>query len=282
MSQRNLLNLILAVAAIALALFVYLKPGQAPDTRIQVGQLDTDTVTTVHLTRQQAVPLVFNKHDDRWLIDGEPILPANNFQVDTILALAKATTGRHYPADTLDLATMGLQPPLASALLNDERFDVGITESLNSRRYVLHDNTVYLVQDRYQHLLNAGRTNFIERKLLPQDAVITALSLPDTTLFLTNDNHWQLQPSDPAMAADTLKALIARWENSNALYVRDYDGSSGEAISLTLQDNEEPIEFLLLAVEPDVVLARPEWGIQYHLTAESGLNLITLPKTADP
>ena len=277
MGRRLLLNLLLVVVAAALALFIYLKPGKTPDTgSTTISDLDPEQVTSIRLTRLQAGPLTFNKRDGQWTIEHRPVLPADDFQLGTLLSLPRAATRRHYPAVTLDLKAMGLLPPQATVVMDDEQFDLGITDPLDRRRYVLAGATVYLVTDRYQHLLNARYSNFVARRLLPVDAVITGLSLPGQTLRLADNKHWLLQPENPAIGADAIQALIDTWENGRALYVRDYDGSDGETLRVYLQGDTEPVEFILLAQGPEIVLARPDRGIQYHLTREAGSGLLGL------
>lgn len=282
MGRRLLLNLLLLVVATALAVFIYLKPDQTTDTDVTaISDLDPEQVSSIRITRLQAGPLAFNKRDGQWTIEHQPELPADDFQVSTLLSLPGAKTGRYYPADSLDLKSMGLLPPQATAMLDDEQFDLGTTNPLDRRRYVLSGTTVYLVADRFQHLLNAGYSNFVEHKLLPVGAVITGLSLPGLVLTLEDNNHWLLQPDNPAVSADAIRALIGQWENSRALYVRDYDGSDGETVHVALQGVTEPVDFILLAQEAEIILARPDWGIQYHLTSEAGGGLLGL-QTSTP
>jgi hypothetical protein len=278
MGRRLLLNLLLVAVAIGLALFIYLQAGKTPETGPgTISAVDPGTVTSIHLSRLQAEPIEFSKRDGRWFIQGEPELPADDFQVGILLALASAQTDRHYPADTLDLQPMGLQPPQATAILGNAHFDIGNTDPIDKRRYVLAGATVYLVPDRFQHLLNARYINFVDRRLLPAGAVVTGLSLPELSLALDEENQWQLQPADPAVSADAIRLLVSAWRNARALYVRKYDGDSGQAIQLRLQGIDQPLEFFLRTGETDIILARPDRGIQYHLTTEAGRALLEIP-----
>jgi len=278
MGRRLLLNLLLVAVAIGLALFIYLQAGRTPETGPgAISAIDPATVTSIRLTRLQAEPVAFSKRDGGWFIHGEPELPADDFQVGTLLALASAQTDRQYPADTLDLQPMGLQPPQATAILGDARFDVGNTDPIDKRRYIQTGSTVYLVPDRFQHLLNARYTNFVDRRLLPAGAVVTGLSLPELSLALDEENQWQLQPEDPAVSADAIRLLVSAWRNARALYVREHDGDRGQVIQVRLQDIDQPLEFFLRTSEADMILARPDRGIQYHLTEEAGQALLELP-----
>ena len=278
MSVRLLLNLLLLVIAGGLGLFIYLGTGNdAGPGQYSISSMDPDTVSTIQLVRVQGETLDFSRRNGRWFIAGSPELPADDFQVGTLLGLANAETDRQYPAGTLDLKTMGLLPPQATLTLDATRFDIGSTNPLDKLRYIRQGDTVYLVMDRYQHLLNARRSNFIDRRMLPPDAVVTGLTMPGLSLRLDTDNHWTLQPADPTVSASDIRALVSAWENARALYVREHTGYGGEPVNLSLKAASEPLKFILQKEGTDIILARPDRGIQYHLSEASGRRLLEFP-----
>ena len=186
-----------------------------------------------------------------WMRPGlEPDIPADAFQVHTILSLLQATSVRSYPVDAIDLSGPGLDPPGASIMFNGTWIAIGDIDPIDSLRYVRTDTTIHLVADRYQHLLNAGYNNFVRRRLLP--------------------------------GADAINTLIANWQRASALFIRRFQaGDYSETVSLTLSGRSEPVVFTVVARTPDLVLARPEWGIQYHLPADTGQALLSLPSVPD-
>ena len=275
MNVRLLLNLLLLVIAGGLGLFIYLGTGKDAGTgQYSISSMDPDSVSTIQLERVQGETLDFSQRNGQWFMAGSPGQPADDFQVDTLLGLANAETDRHYPAGTLDLKTMGLLPPQATLTLDSTRFDIGNTNPLDKLRYVRQGDTVYLVMDRYQHLLNARRSNFIDRRMLPPDAVVTGLTIPGLSLRLDADNHWNLQPADPTVSASAIRALVSAWENARALYVREHTGYGGEPVNLWLKSASEPLKFTLQKEGTDIILARPDRGIQYHLSEASGRRLL--------
>ncbi len=279
MSARTLLNLALLILALLLVAVVWLRPGLEPEglpaaiTTLKPGQ-----VSSINITRLQGAPLGFRKRDGEWFIDDDPPIPADAFQLRTILALLQAVSIRSYPAGALDLIGLGLDPPQTSVMFNGTRVAIGNIEPIDKLRYIKTDTTIHLVEDRYQHLLNAGFNNFVRRHLLPEDASIIALQLPGLTLQQSDGVNWQLVPDDPDTSADAINTLLNNWLRASALYVRRLEpGEFDNTISLTLKGENEPIVFTLISREPDLVLARPEWGIQYHLTADVGQGLLALP-----
>ncbi len=275
MARRLLLNLMLAIVVLGLALFIYIDPDKATDdNRSAISNIHPDSVSSIKITRLQDEPLSFVKRDGQWFIDGQTEFRADDFQVSTLLALVRSVTDRKYPASTLDLKPMGLMPPLVNISFDDARFDIGTTEPIDRNRYVMHDTTVYLVPDRFQHLLNARYTNFIDRRLLPPGAVVTRLELPGLSLQRDSDMNWQLQPEDKTVGADAIRTLVSDWQNARALYVREASGYQGETLRVHLQGVDEPLEFTLQRDYKDIILSRPDRGIQYHLAGDAGLKLL--------
>lgn len=279
MSSRALLNLTLVLVAISLVLVVLYKPGLEPEAAPPpVTTLDPETVSSIQVTRTMREPLGFARHGDRWMLAGDPELPASEFQMPSLLSILQTATTRSYPAASLDLEAVGLQPPQAVLTLDDAVFSIGLTTPLDNKRYIQFKNTVYLVDDKYQHLLNGGRTNFISRKLLPANSTLTRLQLPDKTLSLAGNGQWQLTPEDPAVSSADIQALVSNWENSRATYIHDYDGAVATAtITLETSDSANPVTLLLIRKSPDFILARPDWGIQYHLQGNLGNVLLGIP-----
>jgi hypothetical protein len=279
MSTRTLLNLALAALTTLLIAVIWMRPGLEPDTAPEaITSLAPEQVTSINITRLQGEPLGFRKQDDTWFIVDDPDIPADAFQVNAILSLLQATSVRSYPVDAIDLSGPGLDPPGASIMFNSTWIAIGDIDPIDNMRYVRTNTTIHLVADRYQHLLNAGYNNFVRRRLLPDAAQITALRLPGLALHQQDGVNWQLEPDNPDVGADAINTLIANWQRASALYVRRFEGGEYDTeISLALRGHEEPVVFTVVAREPDLVLARPEWGIQYHLMPDEGAGLLSLP-----
>ncbi|MCK5479556.1 MAG: DUF4340 domain-containing protein [Gammaproteobacteria bacterium] len=280
MGTRGLLNLTLVVLAIGLGLIIYFEPGLEPGDVPQplVRQLAPIDAIEIQIERVSREPLSFTKRDNYWqLVSSEIPLPAAEFQINALLRVLQTNALSSYPADSLDLPELGLQPPQATVTINDFKILFGITESLENRRYLQVDDTVFLVKDQYQHLINADWSNFVDRKLLPAGPSITRLQLPDLQLARGDNGQWQLSPEMPGISADVIQQLVDHWNTANALYVRRYDGTRlDETIRIETGDNTAALDFMITAHSPELVLARPELGIQYHLSSGMEEVLLTL------
>jgi hypothetical protein len=285
MSTRTLLNLVLLLAVFGLALLAWLTPGVKPGETPQpiVRKLAPTQIERISVERLGREPLAFLKRDGHWFLRaGNRELPAAEFQISALLRLLEASSTRRYPAASLDLASLGLEPPQARVTMNDSDFRFGTAEALNNRRYVQVGDDVYLIDDQYQHLLNADWSNFVSRQLLEGRGAITRIEMPGMTLSYARDGHWRIDPERPDVSADAVQTLVENWQNATALFTRRYAGGpdeakGGETITLRTRDSDQPLVLRIVARSPDLVLARPDWGIQYQLPDTEADRLLTLP-----
>lgn len=280
MNTRTLLNLTLAGVATVLGLVIFYKPGLAPPPVPEtITQVSAESITRIRVTRKERMPLNFVKGDSGWQLENHRVLPASEFQLHAVLGILSARPGHSYPDDALNLAEAGLDPPLATLLLNDTLINIGGTTPLDRQRYVQHGNTVYLLNDTYQHLVNADWTNFVDRRLVPADAVLTGLQLPDFTLTRNDEQHWQVSPASRDSDTVGLETFVQNWQSADATYIRRFDGDApaGQPVILTLAGNRPAVKLYLAAREPELILTRPDWGIQYYFPGHMSATLLGLP-----
>jgi hypothetical protein len=282
MSTRTLLNLGLALLIAALVLVAVYQPGLEPEALPQpiMTGIDPQGVSEITITRTARDPVRLSRHDGRWYLDGEAQrLPAAEFQVRALLRLLQATSNVTYAAGDVDLAALGLQPPQATLAVDGTEIRFGTTDALQDRRYVQLGKQIYLIEDQYQHLLGAEAWSFVERRLLPQGSTISGLELPEYTLQYSDTGGWRIEPDPGDISADDLQQWIVNWENATALHVSaGEDEETGEPVRIHLRGVEMPLEFRLISRSPDLVLARPEWGIRYHLATSLADSLFSPPE----
>jgi len=284
MSSRTLLNLTLATIALLLGLVVVYQPGlEKSAVAPPISNLEADSISNIRITRKERTPLTFTKTASGWQLLKEQAFPASTFQIRALLGVPGTRPERSYPASALDPGNSGLEPPQATLLLDDTLITIGNTEPLERKRYIRHEDTVYLVTDIYQHLINADWTNFIERRLLPENAALKSIELPGLSLTLDNEQQWQAAPAMDTGNATAIQDLVAQWQNASATYIRRYDGTAtSAAITLTFSDGADTMTFYINEQPAELVLARPDWGLQYHFPANMRKTLLGMatPETA--
>lgn len=277
MTSRWILNLLLLGTVAVLALVAYYQPGQ--DAKTMPGKLTAlqpDQVERIRIERRLRPPLALKRTAQGWVIERQPPLPADDFQVGSLTRLASQEAVRSYAAAELDPAALQLDPPASSVTLNDIRLDFGTLEPLDGLRYVRVGDRIHLVPDLHQHLIDADYTQFVRRRLFAPGQRIEAIELPGLALEET-DGHWSVKGHEGA-GGDDMQRFVERWQDAAALTVRQLEkDAQGEKIRVRLRAPQETITFLVTRRKPELVLARPDLGIQYHLGNQAD-SLLKLPQ----
>jgi hypothetical protein len=278
MSKRNLLNLGLLLLVGVLVLLVIYEPGiEKPQEPTRLLELEREAVTQIRIERQGQETVALTRDGGDWNLTEPLAIGASAFRIGSLLRITEQKSLGSFPAEPERLAGYGLEAPRVTLTLNDAvTVAFGDNTPLDQRRYVRLGDRVHLVSDTlYYHLIGAY-TTFIRQELLPQGTAIAALTLPGLSVRWQAE-RWQVEPKPEAFSADQVTRLIDAWKLASAVQVKPYDGKQGEMITIEPGGKEEPITLLLTARTPDLVLARPELGIEYHFAESSGEELLKLP-----
>ncbi|MEN8169923.1 MAG: DUF4340 domain-containing protein [Pseudomonadota bacterium] len=279
MSKRNLLNLGLLAFIGVLVLLVVYEPGiEKPPELPTLLQLDKAAVKQIAIQRdgQQDIELL-RQADGNWQM-AQPIPhAADQYRIDSLLRITTIKSLSSFTAEPDKLSAYKLAQPQVTLTLNGNiTIAFGGSTPLDQRRYVMVNRQVHLISDTlYYHLIGSFPT-FLRKQLLDEGGSIDGLELPGLSLSWHKD-RWQLQPQPESVSADQVTRLLDQWKLASALEIKPYDEQPGEKISIKLSGKEQPQQLLLTSREPDLILARPELGIQYHLNASSAGQLLQLP-----
>jgi len=277
MNKRNGLNLVLLLIVVALALVAWLEPGKKPPPPpVHLTDLKPAQVTTIRVEQPGTAPMVLKRHGKRWRMTAPVAIAANDARVQQLLQLTTADSLGHDPIAGLDLKQYGLAKPKIKLFFNETEIDFGSETPLDHRRYVRVGTTLHRIFDANYYVLTGGFTNYLSTRLLPEGSEITALKLPDLTLT-QKAGHWTPQPKPANFSADQVAKLLRNWRYADALSARPYHGSAnGPAIEIQFK-NHKPLHFIVLARDPDLLLARPDLHLRYDLPSEQAKTLLTLP-----
>ena len=276
MKSRWVINLLLIAAIGILILVAHFEPGideQAETPAITT--LSKDQLHRIHLNRPVRDDLVLVKTAAQgWVIEHTPELPADDYQVNALQKLAEQKAVRSYPATELDLAQLQLDPPYATAMLNDTAIEFGNLEPLQGLRYVRVANQVHLIPDLYLHLIEASYTQFVRRRLFADNTRFTRMALPGFSISKT-EQGWTVEPQQE-VSADNLQQFVDRWQVATSLNIQAADSTAeGESVELIQADTGYSINFVIGAREPELVLVRRDLGIHYRM-GDPGGNLLSL------
>jgi hypothetical protein len=271
MKKRLWLNLVLLAVVAVLATLAYLEPKKQEAKITRLSELDDSTVNEI--TLQNKDRLVFEKRENHWWLGSPFAAPANEIRIRQLLDIARAESLAQYPLKPEDLAKFELDKPKFSLSMGSTKLIFGGSDPINMRRYVQIGETLHLVNDDFSHHLAASATDFVDKKLLPEDAKVNEVFLPGLKAKLGPEGQWTLDP--PAESA-RMSDLVNAWQSARAIEVQRMERApQGDIVRIGLA-NHAPIEFVILQREPDVSLARADWGLQYVVAGETGKQLLAL------
>lgn len=281
MQKKLWLNLILLAMIAALVALAWLEPGKEEPKTHTLGELDENAVDRITLKGKDT--LVFEKRQGRWWLSAPFAAPANEIRIRQLLDIAKSESEAQYPLKSDELAKYELDKPKAELTVGTLHLIFGGYEPIDMRRYVRIGDTLHLVNDDFSHHLSASATDFVEKKLLPDGAQLNELFLPGLKASKGQDGKWVFEP--PNNAAEGIGDLLNAWTQARAIDVKRLEQpTQGDIIRIGFSDHA-PVEFVILQREPDLILARTDWGLQYQIAGESTKALLSLqvpqPQPAD-
>lgn len=249
MSSRTWINLILLGLIAALSSIMVFKPGQHPESALSLTQLEPAQINriTIHRLGKPEIRLALQKSG--WRLTAPIEIAARQAAVNTLLRLAVTPSLGSYSVKGLDLAEYGLAPALTTIELNETAIDIGAPNPVDQRRYLRINDTVHLISDDLYDIYATAPTAYVATELLPKEAKIQRLKLPGMELE----------------QATKLNKLVDAWQNASAQWVQAYDGAkTPNRVTVSLTDGQD-LRFMITATQPQLVLARPELQLQYHL-----------------
>lgn len=277
LGSRTLLNLGLLAAVALLALLAIYEPGkEKPKEEPHLVQLSRDSISTLRIERVNGPTIVLQRQQGSWRMTEPLQIGVNDFRINSLLRIGELNSLGQFAAAPEALAQYGLQSPNATLIINGTtRIEFGNSTPIDQRRYVRVGDTVHLIADNYYYHLIGAPTTYASNSVLDSKQSLVRLELPGL-LLAQQEGKWSATPQPDNFSADQVTQLLDHWRHAQALEVAPYDGRKGEMVTLTFADSDEPVIFLITERTPELILARPELKVQYHLPASSVAELLTL------
>jgi len=258
MSRRLLINLLLLICVIGLAVFLGTnKQQEIVEPEVTLTDIQPDSIHVIHIERQDLDDIIFQKQGNNWTMQSPFKLPANPSRIRVMLSLLQAHSYDHFSAPDNDLTPYMLAVPAVSIVLNDTRIAFGDTNPLEEKlRYVLVKDTVHIINDSMFYQLQASATFFLDAKLISPDATIKTIYLPEL----------KIENTEGGKMSGAHQQIINAWQQVESIFVRKYEKIEAiDTIKIEFKTGEL-IEFIIVSDRPNLILARPERGIQYHIS----------------
>ena len=197
----------------------------------------------------------FERRDGHWWMLEPYELPADDAMVGRLIGIAASPVRSRRPFQEFDAAKIGLDPPLMHLELDDESFDIGMTDVLLGDRYIRTGNMVAMVPDRFSPFLMATPASELDRHLLPRGSALVNLKINGID------------------RAD----LIDAWAGAMARQITASDSGSANAADAIVDmqlDDGSTIRYDIARNSDAVVARRNEPPLSYTLSAEQAVLLL--------
>lgn len=281
LGSRTLLNLGLLAIVALLALLALYEPGkEKPVAEPRVVDITSDGINTLRIERVNGPTIQLQREQGVWRMSEPLAIGVSDYRITSLLRIGELTSLKQFKATPEQLAQYGLQSPNATLIINGTtRIDFGNSTPIDQRRYLRIGDTVHLITDNYYYHLIGAPTTYASNNLLPGKEAPVRIELPGL-LLAQQEGKWNATPQPADFSADQITQLIDHWRHAQALEVAPYDGRKGESVQLTFAANDQPLEFLVTERTPELILARPDLKVQYHLLPSSAAELFTLKPAA--
>ena len=276
LSQRLLINLLLIVliGGLAYAGF-HFDANDAVETKPTISDLNPDDVHSIDIQTGD-LRLKLKRGIEGWDLESPINWPANDTNVRRLLSILNFETSALADAADVDLAQLGLQQPQTSIRFNDTLLQFGTTNNIGARRYVMQGTTLFLIPDIHLAFIVEGLSAVVDRRLLPRRAEITSLQLPDLEIRLDDKRRWRSNRA-VEFAQARMVQLVENWQDLQATRISHFDLGlmPRQLIEIDLADGQA-LEFLLMSEDPEIVIAHPNIGLQYHFRSHYYNQLISI------
>jgi hypothetical protein len=277
LTNRWVLNLVLAAVVLGLAALVYFRPEPQAPPGPPLTTLSAADVQRIRIDRGGET-VVLEKSSSGWRLQAPITARANEFNVASLLRVTSTSSSFQTAVDTAALATYGLDKPQLRLQLNDEEITVGALHPLRQQHYVRYREQVQLIPSSVLAAAFQHYSNFIDTRLLEDGRKLRELRLPSLRL-VQRDGTWQREPAvaDAELSVDRLNDLVAEWENARALSVQKLSARAPEAqVQLVFDAEPSTLTLAILAYKPELILARRDEGLEYHFPEDVGKRLLSL------
>ena len=282
LSRRWILNLALLVLIAALLLAgLVLQDAPVEETSTSISELSANEIDRLVIEGSDGnIKLVRNA--GAWIIESPLNWPAQQEAVERLLSIVDVEAQALGDSEGVDLAPLGLQQPLAALRLNDSRLVFGTNNNIGARRYVMIESSIYLLPDAHLAFVSQGLAGVIDRRLLPARFKLQVLELPELDVRRANDGSW-FSTRAPHLKSAQLESLATGWQELAATRVTPLDANAEPRQFIEAQlSGDSSVEFLVISTEPEIVIANPRAGLQYHFRADDYRRLLAATSDENP
>ncbi len=289
MKSRWLVNLVLLVLVAGIAAFLYLRPKPVDPAAAQaytVSTLDPGSLTHLSISLPGKAPVQLEKREGRWFMNQPYQARADLATVGRVLSIVGATTREKFPAN--DLARFGLDNPSLKVRIDNEEFSFGMYHPVTGEQFVSYKDAVYVLPTAYSDGASVQPLEMLDKRLLNDEEQqivgfdMSKLEQWEPTGMLVDmqpNGKWQITPEKGKYNQDEINEWYnANWQNVVAKSVESWkpDHQPHPYVTLKLK-NGKTLRIDKIQESPELLLAREDLQILYHLPQDAGFVMLNPP-----
>ncbi len=280
MNSRTTINIFLFLLVATLVAVLFVDSNKTTVTSYNLSNLTQAQVNTIEITRQTAETLKFNKKNNQWYMTSPYKVRANSYYIESLLRITQAKSISQFSISNADKNKFKLKPAQATLKLNEQLFIFGTNEQLNLNRYILTNEKLYLIPDRFFYLLNSTATGYIDHALIGKQKKITGIELDKHQIQLLN-SKWTISPKLDNSSTDDVIQLVSEWNNSQAIEIVKLSNSNNinkkYSVKIFINNNSTPIVFDIVVTDENYFFIRNDLKLQYKLNHDMADRLLKIP-----
>jgi len=273
-SRRWLINYLLFILIIIFTWIGIKYPvDQAQQQGNAITNLKPQAIDQIKIETADII-IQLNKQAGSWRITSPIQWFANNIAAERLTTIATLETQSRLPRSEIDLSSLGLTLPKAVISLNQQSIVFGDTNRIGNRRYLLVGSDVYLVNDIHFPFISQGLNGLLDNRLLPARLALQSIKINNLQI---NREQGQWISSNPQHNSQAVTRLINEWQTAPASRIKAYDSNLTPLHKISAKtQSDELIEFYLLSIKPEIIIARPDLNLQYHFPENQYYELLSL------
>lgn len=288
MKSRWLVNftLLLLVAGIAAFLYLRPKPVELSTQTYALSKLDPNSFSHISISLPGKPPVQLEKQQGRWAMTQPFQGRADLASVGRVLSVAVATAKEKFPAT--DLARFGLDNPSLKVKVDNEEFSFGMYHPVTGEQFVAYKDTVYVLPTIYSEGATIQPLELLDKRVLNDEEQqivgfdFSKLEQWEPTgllLDVQTGGKWKVTPEKGKYNQDEINEwYAANWQNVTAKSVEPYKADRQPHPYVTLKlKNGKTLRLDKIQESPELLLAREDLHILYHLPQDAGFVMLNPP-----
>lgn len=284
MQKRLIVNLLLLLA-VSILTIVFIKNDDKNEEKTKialVSAIDSNSIHYISIQRQSSPDIIFQRVENNWFITSPFRARAKKSRLKSILQILKSRSFTQIQIDKTLLTPYQLDPANITLHLGSHEFLFGTTEPLNDKRYLKFNNVIHLINDSLFHQLHQSPMFFVSTKLVPEQEIISSIKHNQYNIARRN-NTWAISPSINNNANHNyIGTLVDTWQLTNARHVHKYKNEEAKSQIIIKYESGNIAKFDVISTLPELILARTDLSLQYHLNKDMVAQLLVGQIEANP